>query len=374
MILSAIIPPDNFTTTASEYCIKKALYGNQQSPKIKLDDFLLRCSEEAIQYHKMKKQDFCYVTNLTYQELFPFKSITINTCRIIFKLDSKSKFFRSVKDSRQISKKQLEEKLNLKPISEQRLCIVKTKNRFRAEAYEEASDALDLFRGIVNLYINRSKWARISGGMPEPINELRLGNLHTLHNNYGSSIPESFWYDRNTAGNKMTIKKPEEIVKLKKFMKSALAATNGKLGKQAKIALIRYARALDNPDLISAFRDLWSVLELITDTSFNRYTVTIRRAANCHEDKKFISEMANHLRYRRNRLIHEQYGDEKDSETLLFQLNYLVMPVLGRLIWNRGKCINMPEFGQLLDIAKDKDKIDRDLKLLRSAKNYFTLQ
>lgn len=44
-----------------------------------------------------------------------------------------------------------------------------------------------------------------------------------------------------------------------------------------KDSIVRYVRALDDPDMQSCFHKLWSVLEQLTVTGSSNYNTTIRR-------------------------------------------------------------------------------------------------
>ncbi len=56
---------------------------------------------------------------------------------------------------------------------------VSVRARSEHEAYEKATGALDLLRGIWNLRLNSA--ARSSSGKRKPVNVLQLGPLHSLH-------------------------------------------------------------------------------------------------------------------------------------------------------------------------------------------------
>ena len=66
------------------------------------------------------------------------------------------------------------------------------------EAAYKALDAVDLIRGIWNLYENRRHYTRWSIGKPLPVNKVILGPYHLLHYPNGKLASKSrWWYEQS---------------------------------------------------------------------------------------------------------------------------------------------------------------------------------
>ncbi|MCD4720516.1 MAG: hypothetical protein K8S13_11755 [Desulfobacula sp.] len=69
------------------------------------------------------------------------------------------------------------------------------RSKTKHDAVNKMLDAIDLLRGIWNLYMNKEFTIRFGNGKKKPINQITLGALHTLHNKNGSLAADVFWYE-----------------------------------------------------------------------------------------------------------------------------------------------------------------------------------
>jgi hypothetical protein len=116
--------------------------------------------------------------------------------------------------------------------------------------------------------------------------------------------------------------------------------------------LVRYVRALDEPDLSSSFLKLWAVLEDLTATGRSTYDVTIRRASFVLLDRPYHRNVLEYLRTWRNRIVHEGASVD-DAEQFINQLNTYVHTLLLFLLRRSDAFSSMEEFGMFLDLPTD---------------------
>lgn len=215
----------------------------------------------------------------------------------------------------------------------------RVKARTHKAAYHVGMNALDYIRGIWNIHLNSGIALRFRVGPPEPLNAVRLGPVHTLHKASGALETESFWYesfDRQTD----RVHTARDWQAVEKFVK-AVRSQHAKIryGAELDQLVIRYCRALDNPDHEVAYSKLFGVFERLFD-AVGEYKLLAPRIAAMFSaaDREFIRSEVEHLRDVRNDLVHMDRSRE-GMETYLFQMKYLVERGF-RFHWGRGRRYN----------------------------------
>jgi hypothetical protein len=241
--------------------------------------------------------------------------------------------------------------------------------RSQEEAAERAWDALDLLRGIWNYSLNFTRGMRSSGGRRKPVNRLVLGPLHSLHHPTGKLAEAGPWVDSDYAGPLRPYNLSKDWANLKPFadqVRSALAG--GPYREELEGAVRRYVRALDRRDWNASFLQLWGVLETLTNTSRERYEVTVNRTLflTRPDRRDFDRQILMHLIDYRNKTVHA--GHETQAiETLLFQLKRYVERCLGFHLWFRPRFGSIPEVARFLDLPPEQEKLRESVQLLRRA-------
>jgi hypothetical protein len=367
ILASAVQPPPGVSQSVLELIIRKAFFSPAPNGSLDKKNFLIACQQQLQTYKQRELKDYLLLTSLSYAGHFPFRTVNHKGCEILF--DHNMNRFSHVDD---LKKKEIERlMLELLPRKQRhgyQWCVVKVRARSVDEAYQVSSDVLDDIRGLVNLYLNsRKHWRISSSNSRQPMNDLRLGKFQTLHDKSGKMIEDKFWYEANFVEPRQLINLSKSAEGIRKFItKARQKSTKSKLGDVFWEALRRYNRALDNGDWPTSFRDLWSVLEFITDTGRAAYEVTIRRSVNFYNERHYMLEVAKHLRFRRNRIVHSLHT-ETEGEALLFQLGRLVHPAMFALLWNRYDLQNHQEFGQFLELPNDTAFLKRRVHLAKAA-------
>lgn len=315
-------------------------------------------------YFGQQPTDYCLVSSLSYTGDPPQRWTSAGRCRVYLKINAQK--FCGVDGRPRLTKK-----LPGLEVPEQRrsypYVVVRTSGRSPHDAFTDGMAALDQVRGLLNLSLNSGQRFRLSFGARQPVNALRLGKMHSLHNLDGSLAIDRFWYEPEFIEPINLADLSRHQKKLSRFMREVQRNLRGsKLAPYALDGLVRYTRALDRRDWSASFQELWMTLEFLTNTMRSSYDVTIRRAAALFSDYEFTLEMTKHLRGRRNEIVHG-VAEHPEIEILLFQLKRIVEHHLLFYIRNPCGLHSREEVGQLLDLPIDADSLRRTRQLVDSA-------
>jgi hypothetical protein len=249
---------------------------------------------------------------------------------------------------------------------------VTVKARSPFEGAQRALDAIDLARATWNLALNRGKDWRISSGRPRPVNDILLGPFHTMHNEDGSLATESWWYDPGYSGPAQPFMDRAKIDRLFTFSKKLRTRlSQSAYPDELANSLVRYVRALDAADLNDAFLRLWSILEFLTDSTFNPYKVAVRRAAFMFAERDYSVQVLTHLMNHRNRFVHAG-TDTAEIESLVYLLKRYVDALLMFHIGNLFKFKSRASAALFMDLPPSKSQIDQRIRRLRNAHKFVT--
>jgi hypothetical protein len=225
------------------------------------------------------------------------------------------------------------------------------------EAIERGLNALNLLRGLWSL-IAGSPWTIQIGGLQrrKPIGVIHTGPVHTLHHPDGRLVNDAlYWYDPDYTEDLSLFQRVDQWPTIEKQRKWALRrmATFG-YRQDLEDLLIRYAVALDQPNLSVAFLQMWSILEKITGTVGANYDETIRRTLWLYSDESrpIAKDMLETLRYRRNKYVHSG-GSGQQADQVVYMIKSFVGPHLRTLLGNWFKVCSLQDYGQFLSLPTD---------------------
>lgn len=216
-----------------------------------------------------------------------------------------------------------------------------------------AVDRVDYLRGIWNLFYHFDRWRRsLAGPSEKPFATISWGPIHTLHWPDGRLASDAYWYERILPQplSLARLERFEELLSFEKWVRQKVAGSN--LENRITNLLVRYARAMDEPVLSSAFLKFWALLEDVTDTEKTTYETTIRRTAFLFKPRNFHMAVLEHLRLLRNKLVHNSISIA-DSELLAGEVKMYVETLIVFLITNSRRFQSLQEFGQTLDSPAD---------------------
>lgn len=355
----------NFPEIIPEYDAREMLhnvFGSLvRNEYIKKNDVISGLDKKCIQYLQKPSKRFVLFTSLSVDN-----SLQINPLRIkniIIKFSSENKNFES--EAEEIVKRAVSsQKLTLPENYLQTRIFVTAKSIY--EAADKSLDNLDLIRAIWNFYFNlQTQWQISSIGNSKPVNKILTGPIHTIHDPRGKLISENvWWYDSSYRSTINPLKMKKDLHDLEKFTQIIRNKINkSNYSNKLETALRRYVRSLDEWDWNNSFVKLWSVLELLTNTQYEKYDVTIRRAAFIYEEREYIKQVLENLREYRNSFVHHNASDSR-VESYLFKLKNIVETIISFHLSNQFKFSSIQEASEFLSLPFDKETLVYQ-KLLR---------
>ena len=226
---------------------------------------------------------------------------------------------------------------------------------------------MDLIRGIWNFSINRRVPTRLQWGGKHPINIIRLGPTHTLHDTKGDLVTELFWGDINfhEKSSIWDVKNKWGYIS-KEFIWIRNVLKKIKYKDDLVQIFIRYTNALDTNDYETSYLKLCSLLEFLTNTINSNYDKTISRSLFIYKDDIISREIIEHLRIFRNRVVH--FGETRDElDPLLFQIKRFVEINIWLHLKLAGEFNSLEDFGKFLDLPKSKKSILNEIAYRKKA-------
>jgi hypothetical protein len=362
--------PDFIPEFEARNILQRALINLVKKELIKSTELVNEVDKKVILYLQNPFQRYVMLTSLSVDKREKIKPIKINNNQIIFngntqQYQHESEFL--VNQAKKVSQFSLPE--NYLPTR------IHISGRSAYEAADRALDHLDLIRSIWNLFFNLRNQFRITFiGKTMPVNKILTGPIHTMHYLNGKIVSNDvWWYDPSYLIPINPIKFREDSERLKKF--THVIRNQIKKSQYSNIiedALRRYVRSLDEWNWNNAFIRLWSVLELLTNTQFEKYDVTIKRAAFIYKDREYMRQILENLRDYRNKFVHHDTSDSR-VESYLYKLKSIVEVLIRFHLTNQFKFNSINEASDFLNLPYDKEVLayqklmrDRALKLLGS--------
>jgi hypothetical protein len=254
------------------------------------------------------------------------------------------------------------------------LVKVRVKAKSTHQAVQNALIGLNLYRSFLNFSNNlHHSYSFSFGAKREPINQILLGPIHTLHNINGHLATEELWTEEDYRGPCKSFDPPvvgeyEKKIKLAHdfIRKSKMLAYK----ESFEEALLRYNDALDCYDWNNAFIKLWSVLELLTNTLNEPYKTTIRRAAFLYEDYQGAKQSLEILKEYRNSVIHRG-GSAGDIQIFIYDLKGYVEGLLLFLLDTKFNFSSFEEVAEFFDQPRDAVVLNQKLNILTNAKKFL---
>jgi hypothetical protein len=245
---------------------------------------------------------------------------------------------------------------------------VSVKARSTAEAADKAMDRLDFVRGVWNLWKNRGQDFRISSGGREPVNDIILGPIHTLHHANGKLATQTWWYEPQYQGPIALFHNNANAQSMGMYMASFRGHLNkSKYERDLIQSVVRYVRGLDSRDWDDSFLRLWAVLEFLTGTVSDSYKLTIKRTASIFTDSEYTHLVLSHLRDYRNKAVHAGTASG-DIEALMYQLKRYIERLIEFHVGNSYRFESIADAAEFMDIPNDKALIENKIRKLRYAR------
>lgn len=244
---------------------------------------------------------------------------------------------------------------------------VQVNARSTSEAFNRSKEMLEYVRALWNFQLNRT--IIINFGSRSPLNKIRLGQVHTLHQVSGELAADEYLYEpsytieRNVAVTEWNTVERFRL-KLHRWVSKCPYKTELREG------LIRYGCALDLSDHESAFIKLWSVLELLT-ASEGRHDDVVRRCSFLCDDVEIYRLLLHQLRQRRNDIVHSSLESNRTSQ-MLFQLRRFVETLISFHMRNSVNFKDLAEAAQFLHFPPEPAQLKSRIAQYRRALRYRT--
>lgn len=352
----------------SQDVLRKAMSSviKKKDGKIPIDaTALLRESDiKAAAFFQKEQEPFSLVTSVSIKS-FPANQLSVNKCRVMplknrthFPLPDQLRTVLSTDASQSlVGRKQ------------HQLVRVKTLGRSWSDAKERALDSLRLLCGLWNLFGTKmGSWSlSFVPRKRTPLGVVHVGPYHTLHSKSGKSIGDLYWYETEYGEHPMPFEPHNGWANTEKLRRWALnKLRHSPYGSDLSRLIIRYASALSNPDLNVAFLQMWSILELITNSVGAKYEATVKRATWILPDRKLSKELLEYLRCYRNQYVHSARSSESS-----YQIAQLIKSIIDRhllfLLRNDFRVESLEEYAACLSLPTSADQLKRRCELDRRA-------
>ena len=365
IIKSMVARSDNIPSYVNDRYIFRAISAAAKKADFDKDDLLDCISQEFHSYLKLPRKPQTLVTSLSIQKAHIPDDINFDDCCIRFFCNLPN----SIAEARQKAFDEFSDYIKHDERRDYMWVLARTNARSPQEAATVCLNAIDLVRGMWGMFANNSM--RISMGRDSPVNNITLGELHTLHNQDSSLAATCCWYEPNyhSDGSPLRFNKGEGRLQILAdryfdFLKKS------KYRPDLERAIISYTRALDSHDYDVSFIRLWQVLEEMTGTT-GSYDKTIKRVSFLYKEWPYMRELLKHLRNHRNFLIHRGI-EEKHTETHVYQLKNCVERVIRFHLGNELGFSSLAEAVEFLDLPPDNELLMKRLELHKKGLKYRT--
>jgi hypothetical protein len=327
---------------------------------------LREVSKQEDAFIKMPNTDYVLVTGISLTGLEHSRSISSGKYRIILERTTPKRYVRdkALEEARRVVFGEMP-----KNYAGIRMFVF---GRSLHEAAESGLDTLELLRGIWNFGNNRLIASRHSGPRPHPVNAIQLAPVHTLHSKEGSPISDSYWYDPNYVRPVQPFDLRRHKLNLFQFESHVRKRLqNHAYSKTLCRVLSKYARALDGWNLTATLVSMWSLLEMLTDTSTSRYDDTVKRASFLYRDRDYAHQILNHIRTYRNRAVHS-IEETEHAEYLVYELKRYIDTLLEFHIVNRLKFRTLEDAAYFLSMPANISDIRVAMSRFRKALRFRT--
>lgn len=237
-------------------------------------------------------------------------------------------------------------------------------------AAEKALRSIDILRAILSFYLN--PYRKHSSEQYIPINIVRLGETHTLHQDNGEVI-NNIWYEPNFKESPIPDLRGNNIGILRNNIKAFLIRLKNKksnYGNSIQEALLRYVRAFDERDTNTAFLRLWGALEILTlPSGVTKYDILIKRCAFLFRETEYHIQKLEHLREYRNKSAHVgEYN--MIGITNCYRLQAYFKKLIIFHLSNKLKFDSLEEANEFLDLSPNIEDLQKKEKIIKKAIKY----
>lgn len=360
---------DDIPEIVARRLVSKAIFNSGAKGVITVQSFITEINKLEQRYQASPIERYALTSSISFSLFSEIPRVRLGNTLIVFERSLPKKF----RQESEVLLKQAEQSLFATQPTDYLKVRVHISAKSIHHAADQALEALDFTRGVWNWALNMRHSIRISwGGKPKPVNAIILGPLHTLHKSNGElAAKDNWWYEPSYLGAIQPFSpRQDELDSMRKFLEHVQKVLKThKYPELIRNAIIRYTRALDERDWTTAFLKLWSILELLTDTSRSSYEVTIRRTVFLYQERDYHLQVLQHLREYRNSSVHFDKGNS-EIETYLYQLKNYVEILIGFHINNKYGFESIQEAAGFLSFSHEDTVLKNQIEKLEFARKF----
>ncbi len=329
--------------------VKKTVWKVAKEPKIELQQFISEL-DKNIRLELAKRNNIYYLlTSLSLTDLHVRKIVFQDCIFNFYKNDFPGKFKGRVS---LIKKHKPHNEVETQSYTK---VVIELKAKSESIAANKAMKMLDLLRSLLVIYSNSS--AEIVGNNWEPINKIRLGEFHTVHDDSGDIFDKTFWYDPSFSKSKPhVIKNEKAVIKNVRAIINRLSKFERRYNSILCDGLLRFVRAFDEKNQNIAVLRVWGALESVAAPNESNCDSVTTRCSFLFEDYEYHKQILEHLREYRNRNVHA--GQESaTAKSYGFQIQRYFIQLFLFHIRQQGDFDSIEDANKFLDLPADETKL-----------------
>ena len=369
LIYSMLNFSDDIPEVDARGLVSKAIFNSGAKGEITIQNLIAEVSKLEREYQSLPTERYVLASSISINPSLELKKIKLGNTLIVFERSLPAKFRQETETLLKNAEQLLFASLPTNYLSVR----VHISAKSIAHAANQALETLDFTRGVWNWVLNRRYSRRMSwAGKPEPVNNIILGPIHTLHKPSGElAAKEIWWYETSYLGAiKPFSPRQNEFDNIgKSFDCVKKTFKTHKYPQVIHNAVIRYTRALDERDWSTAFIKLWSILELLTDTGRASYDTTIKRIVFLYRERDYHIQVLQHLREYRNSSVHFDKGNS-EMELYLYQIKNYVEALIDFHVNNKYGFESIQEAAGFLNLPNEEKTLKNQMEKLNFARKF----
>jgi len=364
---SAVMFDEDIPSCAYADIVRKAMHQAIKADRLECGFVRTALQTGENHYRAMPSHDYVLVSAISFALPYPFTDLKVDGYKLSLRNKLPKKYDRSAIERTVASVFPMPLPNNYANM------LVRIRARTEKEAAQAALAGLGVHVGLWNYILTRGRVSLFFNGGRPAIGSLMAGPVHTLHRSNGQLVENMFWYEPSyVAPPSLLSLTPDEAIKFQaseRWIRKKLQDLPTR--KRLHHAFQLYGEALNETSMDVAFLKLWTVLELLTDTTQDPAEKTIKRVSFIFKDAEFTLQELRHIRDRRNRLVHLNESSE-NRQTHIYQLKPYVDHMFNHLLDPMNKKRTMEQIGEFLDQSTDLQRNQKQIKLLTDVNKFRT--
>lgn len=246
--------------------------------------------------------------------------------------------------------------------------VIKVEARTPDDAVHAAIEEIDFIRGIFSFFANPSMSISLLAGKKKGINRIRLGGLHSVHYEDGALASKEYWYEPDYTPRTPYTFNHEKLKKIAlKVRKIIRRIEQIQGGDKIKDGIIRYVRALDEPNNDHLIIKLWGALEATVGEN-DKSDIIVKRCSYLYKDQEHVRQVLEIAKVYRNRNVHGNH-----SSNLADQIGHHLHSIFTNLVLfyvGSKDLVSVSEANSFLDSPLSSGDLERKIFLLKKASRF----